>query len=178
MVDASSSMDFGPLAEASQVAHAIADATTTTPSVKLQVLAWSSNFRQSSARAGVVRVWRSGQDPKDILKMKGLKTGWTPDANCLGWATEDILKGLGPDETPVIIFISDGCGQDTMTDRVNDARARGITVVGVSFGSLFNAKQLTERYGRDNFIEFEGSIEATAKPLADLFVKITQTRRS
>jgi hypothetical protein len=177
MVDASGSMGGRPLMRAAQVAHAMADATNGTPTVRMEVYAWSSPFRRSSADssggAGVARAWRTGQDPKDILRMAGLRTGGTPDATTMRWATKAIRHEVRPEETPVIIFISDGAGEGGMNEAIAEARRKGIKVFGVSFGE---SNDQEKRYGRGNWVPFAGSIIQTARPLADLFARLTSSR--
>ena len=175
LVDASGSMDY-ELPYAAQVAHAMATATVGTPTVRMSVMAWSNAFRPSTAYAGVAKVWETGQDANQIFRMAGLTTGGTPDATIMGWAGKAIRRATRQDETPVIIFVSDGAGDSNMNDRVAEARRAGVKVYSVSFGSGMRAKDQEARFGRGNFVPWAGSIIATAKPLADLFVKITSGR--
>lgn len=170
MVDCSSSMT-DELPKAAQVAHAMATATHGTPSVRLAVWGWSNPFRPSMATAGVVKVWEQGRNADDIFRMAGLDLGWTPDASVLSWAARAIKREARRDETPVIIFISDGAGDRDMNERVAEARAMGVDVYSVSFG-MSEADQLA-RFGKGNYVPFAGSIIKTAKPLADLFARIT-----
>lgn len=175
MVDASGSM-ADELKYASQVAHALASAVQGTPSVRMTIWAWSSPFRASSAYAGVAKVWTTGQPTDQIFKMAGLRTGGTPDGTILKWAAKAIKREIRGEETPVIIFISDGSGDAHMNERVVEARAKGIVVKSVSFGSWMSSKHQEERFGRGNFVPWMGSIIKTAKPLADLFARITSGR--
>ena len=158
--------------QASQVAHAMAVATSSTPSVRMEVWAWSDPFRRSRARVGVARVWRTGQDASEILRMAGLELGGTPDTTSMRWATKSIRREARTAETPVIIFVSDGAGQDGMSEAIADARRLGVKVLGVSFSGSNNQEA---RYGRGNWVPFAGSIIRTAKPLADLFTRMTGT---
>lgn len=175
MVDASGSMD-DQLPYAAQVAHAMATATHGTPTVRMAVWAWSNAFRPSTAYAGVAKVWETGQDANAIFRMSGLTTGGTPDGTVLGWAARAIKKATRQDETPVIIFVSDGYGDSNMNERVAEARRMGVKVFSVSFGNGMRAKDQELRFGRGNFVPWAGSIIATAKPLADLFARITSGR--
>lgn len=175
MVDCSGSMSM-ELPAAAQVAHAMAAATQGTPSVRLTVWGWSNPFRYGRsyyANAGVVKVWEPGQDTNQIFRMSGLQLGGTPDASVMSWAGRAIRKATAPDTTPVIIFISDGAGDNEMDLRVEEVRKMGVVVKSVSFGRSFTEDQQRARFGKGNFVPFAGSITATAKPLADLFVKIT-----
>lgn len=175
MVDASGSMDY-ELPYAAQVAHAMATATHGTPTVRMAVWAWSSAFRPSTAYAGVAKIWETGQDANQVFRMAGLKTGGTPDGTVMGWASRAIRKAARQDETPVIIFVSDGTGDSNMDERVAEARRMGVKVFSVSFGSGMRAKDQEVRFGRGNFVPWAGSIIATAKPLAELFARITSGR--
>lgn len=176
MVDASGSMDGHPLASASQVAHAIAAASNGTPTVRMSVWAWSDPFRHSPAGAGVARCWSTGEDVNQIFRMNGLQTGGTPDATILGWAARAIKKAARPDETPVIIVASDGTGEMAMNDRVAEARRMGVKVYSVSLGWGMQEQAQIDRYGRGNYVAWAGSIINTAKPLADMFARITSGR--
>lgn len=174
MVDCSGSMAEA-LPEAASVAHALASACAGTPSVRMTVWGWTSAIRNIPAQAGATKVWTSGQPVDDVLKMGGLQTGGTPDHVIMGWATEALKRQLVANETPVIIFISDGEGDEglaIMSRRVSDARKAGIVVKSVSFGKNFTARDQEERFGKGNFIPFSVSITATARPLASLVAGI------
>jgi len=176
MVDCSSSMDGGALRQAAQVAHAMATAAASVPTTRMTVWGWSYRFRPSSAQCGVVKAWETGQDPRNIFKMQGLNLGGTPDATILGWAGRAIRKDVRGEEKPVIIFISDGQGENVMNDRIAEARRTGVAVYGVSFGSSLDEAALTSRFGRGNYVAFDKDIITTAKGLAALFAKITSGR--
>ena len=173
MVDASGSMDGWPLAEAAGVAHAMAAATSGTPTVKMTVWGWSSPFRRSAAYAGVAKVWTSGQDVNEVFRLGGLHTGGTPDSSVISWAARAIKRETPANITPVIIFISDGAGDMDMNERVAEAVKMGVKVASVSFGAYFTEDQQIARFGKGNCVPFAGSITATAKGLADLFAKVT-----
>lgn len=177
MVDASSSMSGSDIGHAAQVAHAMASATQGTPSVRMAVWAWSSPFRHTYvAQAGVVKAWESGMDTDQIFRISGLSMGGTPDAMVVSWAARAIKKAARPEETPVLIIVSDGTGMANMTERVAEARRSGVVVTSVSFGAHFTASQQEERFGRGNYVPFAGSIVATARGLAGMFIKITTGR--
>lgn len=173
MVDASGSMDGWPLAEAAGVAHAMAAATSGTPTVKMTVWGWSSPFRSSAAYAGVAKVWTSGQDVNEVFRLGGLRTGGTPDASVISWAARAIKRETPANVQPVIIFVSDGAGDPEMNERVAEAVKMGVKVASVSFGAYFTEAEQVARFGKGNVVPFAGSITATAKGLADLFAKIT-----
>jgi hypothetical protein len=179
MVDASSSMEWGsgfgevPLQKAASVAHAMAVAAQTIPTVKMSLWAWTSPFRTGSyVDAGAALAWRTGMDPDQALRLSTVKTGGTPDGTVMGWAARAIKKETVGEEVPVIIFVSDGAGDSTMNDRVAEARRAGIEVYGVSFaGGMQETDEA--RFGKGNVVPWMGSIEETARPLAKLFARIT-----
>lgn len=175
MVDCSGSMS-GEIEYAAQVAHAMASATQGAASVRMAVWGWATPFRPSPARAGVAKVWETGQPVDRVFKMSGLHKGGTPDSVVLSWAARKITKAVSHDETPVIIFISDGDGNNDMDERVVEARKLGAVVKSVSFGHGFSAGDQEARFGRGNFIPYEGSIVETARPLGELFARITSGR--
>jgi hypothetical protein len=176
MIDCSSSMRGGTIEDAASVAHAIAAATGGTPSVRMAVWGWSYPFRPSPAGTGVAKVWESGQDVNEIFRVTGLRMGGTPDATAMSWSARAILKARRHDETPVIIFASDGAGDNNMNQRVDEARKLGVVVKSVSFGWGFSPAAQVARFGRGNTVPWAGSMTATARGLADLFAKITSGR--
>ncbi len=180
MVDASDSMVWGyeaPLQKAAGVAHAMAVASQSVPTVRMSLWAWTSPFRHSSpADAGVALAWKTGMSADQALRLSTVKTGSTPDSVVMGWAGRAILRDTASDETPVVIFISDGAGYGEMNRRVAEARKAGVEVYGVSFASGMTAVD-TARFGRGHFVPWQGSIEETARPLARLFARITGGKR-
>lgn len=182
MVDMSSSMGgwgsmTGPCVHAAGVAHAMASASLLVHTVRMSVWAWTDAFRPSSnADAGVALAWRTGMNPDQALRLSTVKQGGTPDSTVMGWAARAILKDTRPEEEPVIIFISDGAGWGDMNERVAEAKKMGVAVYSVSFGGGFTGQEQLARFGKGNYIEWAGSIEATARPLAKLFARITGTR--
>ncbi len=184
MVDASDSMTWGgyddqgaPLQKAAAVAHAMAVASTTIPTVKMSLWAWTDPFRGGSyVDAGAALAWRTGMDTDQALRLSTVKTGGTPDAVVMGWAARAIKKETVGEEIPVIIFASDGAGYGEMNERIKEARAMGIQVYGVSFASGMDEVD-ERRFGKNNYVKWMGSIEATARPLAKLFARITGGQR-
>ncbi len=171
LVDASGSMYGNEINSAAQVATAIADATKHTPTMRAAVYAWSTPFRFSPANAGVVKAWESGQNTDQIRKITQLSLGGTPDGSIMGWAAKAIRREARNGETPVIIFCSDGFGDANLGQRVAEAKAAGVIVRSVAFGRISEDTQ-AERFGRDGYIAWSGSIIATAKPLAKMIAKL------
>jgi hypothetical protein len=176
LLDRSSSMDGHPSIQQAQVATAIADATRHVKTVRAAVWAWSDSFRRPDGAyygygPGVVLAWRTGQPTDDIARTIDLPSGGTPDAAVLGWATDAILREARLGEQPVILLCSDGWGDSGLGQRVEEARKKGILVASVAFGNLDAASQ-EERFGRDGFVPWAGSIVQTARPLAKLVARI------
>jgi hypothetical protein len=183
MVDASSSMEWGgwseqaPLQNAAAVGHAMAVASQTIPTVRMSLWAWSSPFRSGAyADGGAALAWKTGMKTDQALRLSTVKTGGTPDAVVMGWAGRAILKETVGEETPVIIFISDGAGYGEMNARIEEARKAGVEVYGVSFSGGMDDVD-SRRFGKNNYVPWKGSIEETARPLATLFARITGMAR-
>jgi hypothetical protein len=177
MLDISGSM-CGNITEACQVARAIAEASISFPTVRLTVWAWGLNIRMTRdfvkaiPDANVVRLWTRGYRPTSIDRATRMTGGGTPDSIVLRWAARAIKRNLLFDETPIIIFISDGLGKSDMDDAVREARKAGVQVYGVSFGADLKDAELERRYGRDNSVTWAGSITETSRHLAKLFSRI------
>jgi Mg-chelatase subunit ChlD len=174
LLDRSASMDGDESVQQAQVATAIAEATRHVRTVRAAVWAWSNSFRNNDDDydvAGVALAWRTGQPTGDIAKTADLGSGGTPDAAVLGWATDAIRREVKGAEQPIIIMCSDGWGDQAMTARVAEARARGVRVVSVAFGGLDEETQL-ERFGPDNYVTWQGGIIETARPLSKMIARI------
>lgn len=180
MVDVSGSMGGSPVSDAATVARALADASMGTPTVRLEVWAWSDPFMRrhaydAGARAGVVRVWNRHLPTTEVFKLAQLPMGGTPDAPVLDWAWRAILKETRQGEQPVIIMCSDGWGDYTMPQVIDKARKHGVFVKSVALGNL-SEKMQEQRFGRGNYVPWQGSIAATARPLANLILDIATGR--
>jgi hypothetical protein len=170
LVDCSSSMGGKPIDDATAVATALADASRTCPNVRMAVWGWSDPFTglgTSRATAGAARVWETGMQVAEVGRLRDLDMGMTPDAIVIGWAWRAILKDARPGERPVIIVGSDGFGQNNMSDIVGQARRHGVDVRSVALGHLSESAQ-EARFGRGNYITWQGSMDATARPLGTL----------
>jgi len=176
MVDVSGSMGGSPVSDAATVARALADASMGTPTVRLEVWAWSDPFMRRhayevGARAGVVRVWNRHLPTTEVFKLAQLPMGGTPDAPVLDWAWRAILKETHQGEIPAIIMCSDGWGDYQMPQVIDKARKHGVMVKSVALGSLSERMQ-EQRFGRGNYVPWQGSIAATARPLANMILDI------
>lgn len=191
MVDCSGSMGGWPLQQAATVAKALAEAADGAPSVRLEVMGWSSPFTNdyakaytktgrkrsdnttmwSSANAGVVRLWKTGQPTARIKNLTRLTLGGTPDAVALQWAVEQMQKEVGPDETGMIIMASDGAGMGSLPEAVKNGRKAGLLVKSVAVGQMVSAQWQERVFGKDGYVEWRGSILATAKPIASMILK-------
>jgi hypothetical protein len=177
LIDCSGSMRSSMSATA-QVGHSLAAASQAVPSMRMAVWGWSNPFRSSQgASSGVVKAWETGEDPAQILKMPGLTLGGTPDTYTLNWARKAILKAKRGSEQPVIIMVSDGDGYGDMTEAVDKARKAGVIVRSVSFGSGLGQTSQEARYGKGNYTTWQGSIMATARPLAAMIAKLVNLGR-
>jgi len=173
MVDCSGSMAGRDVADAASVARALADASSGTPSMRLQVWAWSDPFvydqvRYAGAVAGVCKVWESGQPTSQIDAITELPMGGTPDAAVLDWAWRGIKREARGDEQPVIIMASDGQGDYRLHEVVELARRHKVGVRSVAIGRGMREPQQLQAYGRDKYIPWLGSIVNTARPLATM----------
>lgn len=181
LMDRSGSMDGWDSVYQAQVVTAIADAAKHVPTIRAAAWAWSDAFRKKngySYRAGTALVWQSGQPTSEIMKSIDLPSGGTPDSQIMSWAWRAIKREARPSETPVILMCSDGWGASNLGQVIEEARQHGVLVYSVAFGRL-DVKSQTERFGRNGFVPWQGSIIATARPLAKLIARIVgRDRRS
>ena len=175
LLDRSGSMDGRESVQQAQVATAIADALKHVPTVRAAVWAWSNSFRNRgdiwSRPPGAALAWQTGQPTTEIARTIDLPSGGTPDAEIMSWAYRAIKRELRHGERPVIILCSDGWGSSSMTRVVKEARDSGVEVVSVAFGNLDEDSQL-ERFGRNGYVTWQGSIIATSRPLARMIAKL------
>jgi hypothetical protein len=175
MVDVSGSMDGTPIMDAAAVSRALADAIGNVSNVRAAIWAWSSPFRRENnymASAGAAKVWESGQPTDQVYDMMKLRMGGTPDSSVMSWAWRSILKELQTDETPVILMCSDGQGYGNLTEKIDAARRHGVIVKSVAIGYEMRIETQVATYGTNNYIEWQGSLLATARPLATMLGKI------
>lgn len=180
LVDVSGSMSYKPIQDAAAVARALADASAGTPSMRLAVWAWSDPFTKEQARfagavAGVVRVWETGMPTSEVFKLTRLPMGGTPDAPVLEWAWRAIRRETHGEERPVIIMCSDGFGYGGLDKIVVEAAAHGVETRSVAIGNISERTQLAV-YGRGKYIPWQGSIVATARPLATMLTALTMPK--
>ena len=176
MIDTSSSMAGNAIREAAQVAEAIAMASRSTPNTRVEVWGWSDAYRPNRGGAGVARVWKDGQPTTDVRKVADLSMGGTPDVPVIGWAARAIRREAKGGEQPVIIFCSDGQGNNgaAATKRaVDEARSLGVDMRSVALGRAVDDDDQLEMYGKDGYVPFQGSVLATALPLGRMIARIT-----
>lgn len=176
MIDCSGSMQAAS-ADAATVATAIADAAQHVRTTRMAVWGWSDSFRRSDYMPGVCRVWQTGQPTTDIAKIADLPQKGTPDSAVLNWAWQAILREAHNGERPVILFASDGGGYGDLQMKVAEARDHGVDVYSVAIGEDVNREYQQQVYGEGNFVEWKGSILATARPLAGLVARMVAERR-
>lgn len=174
MIDCSSSM-AGSIDEAASVAMALADGASHEQHVSMSVWGWTNppHFSGSTAGAQVIRVWGSGEATSKIADLTGIDQNGTPDAAALHWAVKAIKAECRDGEKPLIVFGSDGFGDASMNDEVKAARAAGVDVRSVALGQLDESAQ-AQRFGRGHYVKWAGSIEATARPLANMVVEASR----
>ena len=176
MADQSSSMDSS-LADVARTAMAIADGVRSEQHVEMSVWSWTNppygDAYSGIAQVRAVRVWTSGEPVSKIAELTALPTSGTPDAAALHWAARAIRAECRDGEKPVIIFGSDGFGDSAMADEVRAARAAGVDVRSVALGRIDRNRQ-EQVYGRGGYAEWAGSIEATARPMANMIVEATR----
>lgn len=185
-VDVSGSMGGQPVLDASAVARALADATVGTPTVRLEIWAWSDPFTSNHQRyygrgqsgggqycnAGVVKVWGRGMPTSEVFRLAELPMGGTPDAPVLDWMWRDMAKEARSDETPVVIMCSDGWGDSSLPKVIEQAVKHGVRVKNVALGNYVHEDDQLARFGRGNYVPWGGSMEATARPLADMILRM------
>lgn len=176
LIDCSGSMSE-TVADAATVATAIADAAQHVRTTRMAVWGWSDTFRRNDGTAAVCRVWQTGQPTSDIAYVADLKQGGTPDDEVMNWAYKAILKEVRNGERPVIIFASDGQGYGALAQKVAEARMKGVEVYSVAIGQGVRPEQQLTTYGENNYVEWQGSIIKTARPLAKLVARMVSGRR-
>lgn len=184
-VDVSGSMSGSPVRDAAAVARALADATVGTPTIRLEIWAWSDPFTANHQRyygrgknvgtycsAGVVKVWGRGMPTSEVFRLAELPMGGTPDAPVLDWMWRDMTKESRSDETPVVIMCSDGWGDSSLPKVIEQARDHGVRVKNVALGNYVHELDQIARFGHGNYVPWAGSMEATARPLADMILRL------
>jgi hypothetical protein len=181
MVDCSISMRGEPMAEAISVAAALATASRFLPNIRLEVWGWTGPQHLADAAFSAVRVWSSGEPVGNVGLLGGIPRHGTPDGEMLSWVTRDIAKAVRPDERPLVIIASDGDGSLAESgargsDVVAAARRHGVGVVSVALGDL-KVETQARLYGEGNYISWQGSVKAIARPLGDLIARVAAGRK-
>lgn len=191
LIDNSGSMNGGAQRQAAQLAAAVALASRYIPNVRLDIWAWTTAIKITSASFSAVRIWSTGDPIANVSDLLTLPSGGTPDAEVFSWASRTIREQCLKDEVPVILMASDGAGSlsgevwarngygymsHRPDDRVAAARARGIKCLSVAIGVL-RADMQDAIWGQGNHILWKGSIKAQAKPFGDLLARIATGHR-
>lgn len=179
-VDVSGSMSGQPVLDAAAVARALAEATSGIPTVRLEIWAWSDPFTNDrrgwyggrSCAAGVLKVWGRGQPASDVFRLASLPMGGTPDAPVLDWMWRDMAKHVRSDERAVIFIASDGWGDRRLPLVIENAARHDVSVKGVALGGYVHEDDMLARFGRGNYVSWPGSMEAIARPLADMVLRM------
>ena len=111
-------------------------------------------------------------DSDEVLRLKS--RGGTSDASALLFAIEKMREDLRQDEHGLILMMSDGQGQgsDILHHHVEKARSLGMSVYGIA---MANFKQ-TDVYGERGWVKWQGSVAATAQPLAEIIAQSWATK--
>jgi hypothetical protein len=145
----------------------------------MAVVGWSTSFMDSDSDVvGIAPVWRTGQDPTRVKRLVDLRMGSTPDADALSWAVRQVLVERREGERPIVLMCSDGQGQSAITDTVADGRRRGVDVRSVAIGAGMPEAMQRDRYGRNGYVAWPGSVTDLAGPLGRLVGDAAEGRRS
>lgn len=159
MVDTSGSMAGPAQNQIQSVSKALIEASIGATNLSLEVWGWDNT---------VAHVWQRGEDPDEVRRLRA--RGGTNDVAALKFAVERMEKNLRFGEHGLIIMMSDGEGQGsvllhTVTEQ---ARSKGMSVFGITMG--YGLDQ-TGAYGKDGFVKWQGSVAATALPLAKIITQ-------
>lgn len=171
LIDCSGSMGES-VADAASVAWAFAEASQHMNNLRLQVWAWTDNIVKDRPGPGAARFWSDGEPLVRLKDLADVNQGGTPDGPTMRWARKQILKELRAGEKGIILMLSDGAGYvSTMINEVTEARSNGLDVKGIAIGSSMRERDLKQIYGPLGYVTWQGSIEATAKPMAKLITR-------
>lgn len=177
LIDCSSSMGAS-VAEAASVAMAFAEASQHVRAVRFQVWAWTDGLVPGRTGASAVRFWSDGEPISKIKELADVSQQGTPDAPVMGWARKAILRELRVGEKGMILMCSDGAGYGgVMTNEIDEGRSAGLDIKGIALGSGMREHQLAKLYGPAGYVAWQGTIEATAKPLAKLLARSLSVRQ-
>lgn len=156
MVDISGSMGGEPVKQVRDVSKALIEASIGADNLTLEVYGWHDY---------VIPVWKRGQSPDDVMLLS--TTGGTNDVGSLRFAIERMAREKRTEEHGLIIMMSDGMGHgvEQMKVQVEAARRMGMSVYGISMDKHLNQAPI---YGERGFVEWQGSVAATALPLAEI----------
>jgi hypothetical protein len=156
MVDTSGSMSGRPIHQVRGVAKSLIEASFGADKLTLEVYGWN---------AGVNPVWSAGMDPDEVERLNA--GGGTDDASALLFAVERMQQELRQDEHGLILMMSDGQGQgnQALKVHVDKARTLGMSVFGIT---MAEDNDQTGAYGENGWVKWQGSVAATAQPLAEI----------
>ena len=181
LVDASGSMHGGRACRAQDMAGTFVEAFKRIPTVRLNV--WQHNANQVT---NIYRVFKPGDGPKGLDNMLINIGGGNADGFALEAIGNLIVSALRPDETNLIIVISDGLPSvagagatgdilDHSTLVASTLRTKGVRVMGVAIAGDPRAHQ--RMYGDDNVVAFTGDWNALSRDFSATFGRVIANKR-
>ena len=156
LVDISGSMGGLPIVQVRNVAKALIEASIGADNLTLEVYGWHTEVNPC---------WTRGNDPNDVMLL--VSQGGTDDVGALKWAQDKMDHEKRTEEHGLIIMMSDGAGAGAkqLKVQVENTRKSGHSVYAISMDERLDQ---TESYGEGQFVKWQGSVAATAAPLAEI----------
>ncbi len=117
----------------------------------------------------IYRIWEPGDEFKRLSVVHTAEAGGTPTGEALAWLHDRLGKEAEPDESKIIIVLSDGAPNSTDNTRqaVLDARRKGISVLEVAVGHWSEGAQ-EQMFGKGNYIPFAVGGRNGGSPISKL----------
>jgi len=182
LVDASGSMSGGRACRAQDLAGTFVEAFKRIPTVRLHV--WQHN-----ATSGVTNVFsnfKPGQSPEGLSRMLLNIAGGNADGFALDAIGGLITSAYRPDETNLVIVISDGLPSVTGNGATGDIldhstlvaqtlQSKGVMVMGVAIAGDDRAHK--RMYGEANSVAFTGDWAKLARDFSFVFGRVLAARK-
>lgn len=176
LLDASGSMSGDRACRAQDLAGTLVEAFKRIPTVRIHV--YQHNAGQV---ANIYRVYKPGGNPEKMNRMLGNIGGGNADGFALMAIGQVVLQHQRPDESDLIIVISDGLPSvsgvgatgnilDHSTLVTQNLRKKGVMVMGVAIAGDVNAHRAM--YGEDNVVGFSGDWGKLSRDFAAVFGKV------
>lgn len=176
LLDASGSMSGDRACRAQDLAGTFVEAFKRIPTVRIHV--YQHNANQT---ANIFRVFKPGANPKRLDNMLYNIGGGNADGFALMAIGQVVMGAMRPDESNLIIVISDGLPSvtgagatgnilDHSTLVANTLRNKGVMVMGVAVAGDINAHR--DMYGKDNVVGFSGDWGKLSRDFAATFGKV------